>query len=267
MKDSSDPGESLQRAYDALAPTYDKTWQMDAWIRRRLHEKLLEVYQPGMRILDLGAGTGESSIFLAKHGVIVHAIDSSQEMLNRLAEKTSEQSFSTPFHIHKMVFYELEKLPISEIDGAISLFGAFNTCGDPDHVANVLATLLKPGDKLLVHMVNPWSIWEYLHLVRKGNFRAARRLGSSDYRKFRIASEQIGHYMPTSREAFERHFEPFFDLVSCIGMGIVDPPGERSLLPTMIRPTLRRLDEYLGGVRPFTDWGRFFLLEMERRVR
>ncbi|GBC83694.1 tRNA 5-carboxymethoxyuridine methyltransferase [bacterium HR11] len=70
--------------FDALAVAYD-AWFTDRPLGRRLRavvwECLERVFQPGDRVIDLGCGTGEDAVWLARRGIVVTAVDASAAML------------------------------------------------------------------------------------------------------------------------------------------------------------------------------------------
>jgi ubiquinone/menaquinone biosynthesis C-methylase UbiE len=73
---------------DRIAGVYDRLMQGDSGItplKNQIETELLQTYVTGETVLDVGAGTGRGSLPLARAGITVTAIDSSQAMLDRYA--------------------------------------------------------------------------------------------------------------------------------------------------------------------------------------
>ncbi|MGW0926075.1 class I SAM-dependent methyltransferase [Streptomyces sp. NPDC002755] len=75
---------TAQRFYGGLGPWYDRitrTQRYEIW--GDLYADLIERHRaPGKRLLDVGCGTGRSSLELARHGFEVTGVDLSPEMLD-----------------------------------------------------------------------------------------------------------------------------------------------------------------------------------------
>ncbi|HUE95474.1 MAG TPA: class I SAM-dependent methyltransferase, partial [Longimicrobiaceae bacterium] len=77
-------------AFDAAAATYDAGFShrtLGRWLREIVHEKLDASFPAGAHVLELGCGTGEDALHLARRGVRVVATDASARMLAVAAEK------------------------------------------------------------------------------------------------------------------------------------------------------------------------------------
>jgi SAM-dependent methyltransferase len=159
----------------------------------------------------------------------------------------------------------LGSLPQARFDGIICAFAALSTTAELDEFAAPVARLLVPRGILVVHLLNRWSLWEWLGLVRYGRFGAARRLGRNPVRNFMIGGRPVSHYLYQACAAYARFFQPHFALRRAYGIGILRPPHTVQRIPAAIVSRLDRLERPLRGLRPFRDWGRFFVLELERR--
>ena len=71
-------------AFDLLAPSYDEDFTRSPiarWLRDQTHARLDALFHAGDTVLELGCGTGEDALYLARRGVRVLATDASEEML------------------------------------------------------------------------------------------------------------------------------------------------------------------------------------------
>ncbi len=103
------PGENLNLA-DKFAADYDKTISGDNWIGPQIIFTLLkEFLQPKSKILDLGIGTGASSLLFYDEGHLITGVDGSEKMLERCRTKNIANN---------LVLHDLEKTPIPLKDNA-----------------------------------------------------------------------------------------------------------------------------------------------------
>ncbi|MFD1705473.1 class I SAM-dependent DNA methyltransferase [Siminovitchia sediminis] len=102
-------------SYEQLAYVYDKLMEeapYDRWVRF-LKENKDRWKAPGVRVLDLGCGTGEMAILLMKEGFHVSGVDLSEDMLAVAAEKAENEGLILPLYHQDMS--ELEGLPEYDI--------------------------------------------------------------------------------------------------------------------------------------------------------
>ncbi|MGB4440562.1 MAG: class I SAM-dependent methyltransferase, partial [Sedimentibacter sp.] len=87
--------------FDNVASDYD-AWYTDKKgnfvdkVETDLAFKMIKV-EKGMKVLDIGCGTGNFSIKLAKMGCIVTGIDISDNMLNIACQKAEEENLDIKF--------------------------------------------------------------------------------------------------------------------------------------------------------------------------
>jgi len=77
----------VKEAYNQIAERYDSQMTVSEAYRDRLWKLYRETFRAGQHILDLGCGTGTDSIFLARIGCRVTALDISANMLDQLRRK------------------------------------------------------------------------------------------------------------------------------------------------------------------------------------
>jgi SAM-dependent methyltransferase len=255
----------MLEAYEAMAPDYDRQVQGDGWMRNVLWDRYARLFSAGQTVLDLGCGTGIDAVFLARRGVRVMGIDASPAMIAQSRAKLAAAELADLVDLGVMDIARVGSLSRQGFDGIIGAFAALSTIVELDEVAASLARLLMPRGILILHLLNRWSLWEWLGLVRSRQFGAAARLGRNPVRDFMIGGRTVPHYLYHPRATYARFFESRFLLRRAYGVGILRPPHTVQRIPSVIVSGLDRLERPLRGLRPFRDLGRFFVLELERR--
>ncbi|MFC8127127.1 class I SAM-dependent methyltransferase [Streptomyces sp. NPDC057302] len=145
--------DHLARAFDHAAPTYDRLTAMNPGYRTDLLRSTRRLRLPhggaGLRILDLGCGTGASTRALlraAPHARIT-AVDASAGMLHQARSK------AWPANV-RFQHLSAEELLTAEDTGTFdAIFAAylFRNVTAPDAVLGAVRTLLRPGGRLAAH--------------------------------------------------------------------------------------------------------------------
>lgn len=158
---------SILRFYEDLARDYDCRFNNPRLNYMRSVEKmvLLESLKPGM-ILDIGCGTGEQSLFLAKRGYQVLGVDISREMLIKANESAKEGMLKDKL---SLVIASAEVLPFRDnsFDGLISIFGVFNHIPKADHAFQETHRVLKSGGMAVFTVVNRWNLTWWVNALLK----------------------------------------------------------------------------------------------------
>jgi 2-polyprenyl-3-methyl-5-hydroxy-6-metoxy-1,4-benzoquinol methylase len=262
---SKDTRLSIGRAYDAIAAEYDSQLRGDAWMRRRLHLDYAAAFEPGMRVLDVGCGTGIDAQFLARRGVCVVGIDTSAEMLAQCRDRMARSGLADRVEARELLIQELHVLGDQQFDGIISAFASLNTVPHLLPFARDAARLVRPGGRMILHMLNRFSLWEFLGYVGRGDWMAAENVGRERRRVFTIGGQPVQHTVYFAREAYRRYFMAGFSLRRSYGLGALRPPHTVRRLPAGVVNGLQRLDLALGDWPLVRNAGRFFVLDMERR--
>jgi ubiquinone biosynthesis O-methyltransferase len=119
--------------------------------------------QKGMKVLDVGCGTGNFSIKLAKMGCEVIGIDISDEMLKVAKDKAKREGLNIKFY--NMDVYNM-KFEDNCFDGVISVT-AFEFLKDPNKAIKEMFRVLKPNGYLLIGTINKDSDWGELYLSKE----------------------------------------------------------------------------------------------------
>ncbi|MEV0026402.1 methyltransferase domain-containing protein [Streptomyces atroolivaceus] len=143
----------LARAFDHASHTYDRLTALHPGYRsgllRSAHRLRLPRGGRGLRVLDLGCGTGASTRALlraAPHARIT-AVDASVGMLDRARAKRWPPNV-------RFLHRSAEDLAVTDVDGSYdAVFAAylFRNVAVPGEVLGAVRSLLRPGGRLLVH--------------------------------------------------------------------------------------------------------------------
>jgi SAM-dependent methyltransferase len=165
---------------------------------------------------------------------------------------------------HVLDVRSIDRLGETPFDGAISAFAGLSALPDLTSFADHMADLLRPGGRLVVHMINRFSSWEWLGLMAHGQWRAAIRLGRQRRRTFVIGGQPVDHALYFPLEAYRRFFVKAFRLRKTYSLGALRPPHTVRRLPRGLVSALEWLD-VRGGRWPLVrNAGRFFVLDLER---
>lgn len=259
------------RAFDALAEAFDErfgAWESVAAQRRAARRALLEAFPEGASLIELGGGTGEDALFLARRGRRVLVTDGAPKMAARTNEKARAASLAGRVTAERVSLEDLDTWAAARkgtiFDGAFSNFASLNCVLDHGPVARGLAHLLPPGRRALLVVFGPFCPGEMLVLLARGKGRAAfRRLARAPAPAL-VGGEAFTVTYPAPR-AFAREFAPWFRLRGTLGVGVFVPPSGAepavSRFPRILG-ALEALDRVFG--RPLALLGDHVLLDFER---
>ncbi len=259
---------SVAEAFDQLAPRYDETWTRSVvgrLQREAVWREIAPLFLPGARVLDLGCGTGEDALHLARGGVRVHAIDVAPGMVKMTRQRLESDGLTGQITCEVLAAEDLFRLKTTGVfDGAITNFGVLNCVRDLRSLAGELARLVRPGGRLVLCPMGRFYLWEtiwYLLRARLGKaFRRLRRGGVT-------ASVGSGHFFPVfyaSVADISAAFEPYFRRVGFRGIGVFVPPPSVKASPGVFR-ALVLLDRLFAGWPLLRAIGDHYLLIFVRR--
>jgi ubiquinone/menaquinone biosynthesis C-methylase UbiE len=260
-----EPRLSVTLAYDAIAAGYDAQVRGDDWMRRVLHARYHGAFRSGQRVLDVGCGTGIDAVALAGMGVRVLGIDGSAGMIDRLRDKVASAQLEALIETRVLGIQELGALGNQRFDGLISAFASLSSLPDLRGFANDAARLVRPGGRVVLHLLNRFSLWEWLGHVSKGELGAAVTVGRQSVREFVIGGQSVRHTLYFADDAYRRFFTRSFVLREAFCLGTLRPPHTVRRLPPGVVGSLEWLDVRLGGWPLLNRAGRFFVLDLQRR--
>lgn len=261
--------------FDQLAADYDEDFShglVGGLLRRAVWRRMDRLFEPGQRLLELGCGTGEDTLHLARRGVQVVAVDASQAMVDAARAKIAHAELGDVATVQRLGLDELARHPLDSsldgprdglFDGAVSSFGALNCVDDLAALADGLAPRIRSGGRLLLGIMGPWVPWEWAWFLARGKpSKALRRLrpGGARWRGLRIRYPSVG----VARRAFRRHFRP----LGARALGLLLPPTyaepwARSH-PRLLH-ALAHWERRLERVPPLVRLADHYQLELERR--
>jgi ubiquinone/menaquinone biosynthesis C-methylase UbiE len=145
------PNARYQQLYDRIAPFYDVSTRLYAWLksgaeetRRRVYLRLLEL-RPSARFLEVSVGTGANWAFLSRD-LQFHGLDLSWAMLTRCRRRARR------LHIEAELCQGLaEHLPYPEnYFDCVFHMGGINFFTDPAAALREMIRVARPGTRLVV---------------------------------------------------------------------------------------------------------------------
>jgi ubiquinone/menaquinone biosynthesis C-methylase UbiE len=237
------PGDralSQPHPFDKIARDYRDLWDnsdVGRLQREAVWSRIQPLFRTGDTILDLGCGTGDDALRLARHGVTVVAIDASSEMVRIARERGVDARICR--------IEDIESLP-SIFDGAFSNFGAMNCVEDLAALREPLARRIAPGGYLALCVIGRFCLWETVWYLLRGDIRKAIRRWKGSAQ----SSLGLKVFYPTVRE-IKHSLSPEFTLQQAAGIGVAVPPSFVRGLPFPLLRVLDWIDQRIAAWPPF----------------
>ncbi|OGO78609.1 MAG: ubiquinone biosynthesis methyltransferase UbiE [Clostridiales bacterium GWB2_37_7] len=150
--------------FDKIADSYDSWYltKMGSFVDQVETELAFGMFDsyPGMKVLDVGCGTGNFSIKLAQQGCKVIGIDISDEMLDIARTKAEKQKLDIEFC--NMDVYNLQ-FETGCFDAVFSM-AAFEFIVKPQAALDEMMRVTKKGGQIFVGTISRDSKWGELYL-------------------------------------------------------------------------------------------------------
>lgn len=253
--------------FDQMAAGYDEHFTHTACaavLREIVWARLAVTFEGRQSLLELGCGTGEDAIRLARLGHRVLATDASEEMIRVARLKAFAAGVADRVEFQVLPMECLHTLPREHrFDGVFSNFGAVNCVADITRLSHSLVTRLAPGSPLLFVVMGRHVPWEWAWYLARGDraraFRRMRRDGA-EWRGLHIR-------YPTPRELADK-LAPHFQERCRTGLGFVLPPSYASTWLDRSPRLLSLLARFERATSPFTaSLSDHYVLEAVREER
>jgi len=211
-------------AFDDLAADYDATFTatvLGRALRELVWARLDDSFRSCERVLELGCGTGEDAVRLARRGARVVATDVSPAMIRVARQKALSAGCSERIEFHCVAMEDYLSTAFDRaFDAVLSNFGALNCVRALPALVAGVGQRLTPGGRLLWVIMGKHVPWEWgWYLLRGPWHKASRRLtpGGAHWRGLTIS-------YPTPAEMMHL-LRPSFTVNRVSPLGVALPPS------------------------------------------
>ncbi len=264
-------GDNGAPAFERAAATYDAEARANpamVYMRAVSLATLKRAFGPGQRLLEIGCGTGEEAVALARLGCCVLATDVSPAMLALTEARAAGAGVASQVQTLLLSAAELSRLSAGSLfDGAYSSFGPLNALADLEPFVQTLAGLVRPGGRVVLSVMNRCYPLEVCWLLAHGQVRQAfRRWSTARASVSRAVVQQMcTHYH--SLAALRRAARPWFRVQSSRALPLLLPPpylaGVWQRHPWLVA-SLQPCEARLATRWPWAALGDHWLVELER---
>lgn len=214
---------AVPASFDGLARRYDVDFTSSSVaqaLRQKTWRRLDALFQPSMRVLEIGCGTGEDALHMTQRGVKVVATDASPEMLAVAQQKVPTAEFH-PLDLNAPQTWQLA----GQFDGVYSNFGALNCTPNWHELSPFLADITTHHAVLAFGVMGRFCLWETLWHGLHGDWKTATRRWSGENLATLPDGSQFPVYYPSIKTLISA-FSPAFHSVNMMGVGTFLPPSD-----------------------------------------
>lgn len=251
-------------AFDRIAPGYDAVYgpggnDMMRWLRRESLALLQTTFPRGSRLIELGCGSGEEAVCLARAGYTILATDLSPLMAALTAAKARAAGLQDRVKVLALPAGCLAALrPAKPFDGAYASFGSLNCEPALPQLAAGLAGLLRPGAAFVCSVMARWCPFELVWFLLRGQPRPAFRRLRRGWQPARVAGlDGALATVPVRYLAVKdmtAAFAPFFSLERCLSLPLFLPPPYLAELYHRWRGFFARVEVWERRLRQRRPW-------------
>jgi len=154
-----------KKAHDEFAANYDsQVKEYNSYGHDVIFGMFYEYLSPGLPMLDMGIGTGLSSINFAKAGLSITGLDESSKMLKECQKKNFAEELKQ---------YDLKDLPLPFSDNRFDIViccGVFHFMAELKPIFNDVQRVLKPAGLFGFTVASPQKNKEELPLMNSESF-------------------------------------------------------------------------------------------------
>ncbi len=260
-------------AFDSASEEYDVTIgrnYINTWIRKRSLEVLFRLVRRDDVLLEIGAGTGEETVQVAKRVSRIVATDISPSMVELLAKKAAARKMKGKIEAVLAPASDLAKvrglLPEGRVRVAYSFNGALNCEPRLAEFVEGISEVVDPGGYLVCSIRNRLCLMEILA------YAALLRPSGMNKRKVQPMMVSVGGMDVPSRYysvgEFLSVFREYFRPHRIIGLPALVPPAYLNDYFTRLRSltgVFEKADRVLGGTFPFNRVGDQTLFVFQRK--
>lgn len=247
------------RAFDAVAADYDAVYGPEGnavmgWMRRESLALLKGTFPRGSTLLEIGCGTGEEAVALARAGRRVVATDISPKMAALTRAKVRAAGVGGRVAAVALPAGGIGALrPEVPFDGAYASFGALNCEPDLTGLGRAMGDLVRTGGAFVCSVMARFCPFEMVWFLLHGRPRMAFRRMRRGWQSAPVAGQGTVEVSVATRYLAVRDLKevlsPAFELERALSLPLLLPPP------------------YLDGV--FREHGRVFAYveRWERRLR
>lgn len=263
-------------AFDRLASRYDTICAAPvfAWMRQQVHERLRARLAAGVRVLEIGCGTGIDAAFMTQAGATVVAADPSAAMLARALERLHDEGVAGRAVLIAAGLEDLDARlgpsdPPAAFDGIFSNFGALNCAPHLAALGDLSRRRLRPGGWIVICLLNRFCAAEIVGHLLAGQPRTALRRCALSRDPVAVSVEGLPvlttYHRPRDVLAA---LGPGHAVTALHGLPVIVPPPHLTAwwqrLPPPARARLERVDRALAGWWPFARMGDHYVIEVVR---
>jgi SAM-dependent methyltransferase len=241
---SQQPGPA---PFDAVADDYDASFtdtEIGRLHRATVWRHLDRVLEPSSRVLELGCGTGEDALWLARAGHEVLATDVSTAMLDRARRKIADAGLGDRVGFATLDLGAIDRAPEpagTPFDAVFSNFGALNCLENCRELGRVLHRWTRPGGRAVLVVMGPFCLWETVWYTLRLRPRTAVRRWR-DGREATVGGGPVVRVWYPTAAGLSRQLAPWFRLREKRAVGALVPPADAAGLVRDRPVVLRRLD-------------------------
>jgi ubiquinone/menaquinone biosynthesis C-methylase UbiE len=265
------------RAFDAVASHYDAVYgpqgnAVMTWMRQESLALLKATFPPGSYLLEIGCGTGEEALALARSGRRVLATDISPKMASTAQAKARAAGLGDRVVAMAAPAATMGALhPTTPFDGAYASFGALNCEPHLERLGAALARLIKPDGAFVCSVMGRCCPFEMAWFLLHGRPRVAFRRLHRGWRAAPVAGNEDVEVSVATRYLSVRDvkqaFCPAFAVERTLSLPVLLPPPYLDAIFRRHRGlfrTLGRLERQLRQRWPWRLWGDHVALVLRR---
>ncbi len=250
--------------HDNISVNYDKLIEENPStiiVRDLFHQRLINTFQRGSKVLELGCGTGIDTVFAASKGITVTAVDISEKMIGIAKTKSEKAGLKNVSYINCDMENIVPAVKSTKFDGVFSDFNGVNYVNDPVQFALNISEILNPGGRVIFTMLNRFCLQEvFYNLLKLDPVQAYRAV----FKRKEILLTDVRLYFPGQ---FSRFFSGKFTLERITGTGFLLPPHSFFGLYHKMRaaiPLLKKVENLVGSRFPFYNISDHYIIELKK---